>query len=84
MNEVSVSTEGLPEPAWIEEARGFALRALGRLGKEGWDLSILLCGAARFIVGLVDAALTGSALWPEVGAFDVLLAHLLPCTCSPR
>lgn len=40
-------------------------------------VSILLCGVARLIVGLVDAALTGSTLWPEVGAFDVLLAHLL-------
>lgn len=44
MNEVSVSTEGVTEPTWVGEARAFALRALGRLGKEDWDLSILLCG----------------------------------------
>lgn len=37
--------------------------------------SILLCGLAGLIVGLVDAALTGSARWPAVGAGDISLAH---------
>jgi ABC-2 type transport system permease protein len=37
--------------------------------------SILLCGLARFIAGLLDAALSGRASWPAVGAGEILLAH---------
>ncbi len=37
--------------------------------------SILLCSLARFIVGLVDAAFSGRASWPPVGAGEILLAH---------
>lgn len=55
-------------PVMLAKMTAFAIAA---------GLSIVLCGAARFIVGLVDAGLTGSTLWPKVGAFDVLLAHLL-------
>lgn len=51
MNEVEISVEGIDTPAWIEAARDFALRALEKLGKEGWDLSILFCDAT-FIHGL--------------------------------
>lgn len=40
-------------------------------------VSILLCGAARFAVGLVDAALTGGAVWPKAGGLAIILAHLL-------
>ncbi|HOX33326.1 MAG TPA: rRNA maturation RNase YbeY [Spirochaetales bacterium] len=50
-NEVEISVEGVGTPEWLELARGFALSALAELGKEGWDLSILLCDD-RFIRGL--------------------------------
>lgn len=55
-------------PVMLAKMIAFALAA---------GISILLCGLARFIVGLVDAALTGSALLPEVALADVLLAHVL-------
>jgi probable rRNA maturation factor len=51
MNEVEISVEGIGTPPWLEGARGFALSVLGRQGKEGWDLSILICDDA-FIRGL--------------------------------
>ena len=51
MNEVEISVEGVDTPAWLERARAFALAALERLGKERWDLSILICDDA-FIRGL--------------------------------
>jgi len=50
-NAVEISVEGVGTPAWLERARDFALAALGRLGKENWDLSILICDDA-FIRGL--------------------------------
>lgn len=39
--------------------------------------SLLLASLARLIVGLVDAAFTGAARWPPVGAGDIVLAHLI-------
>lgn len=43
MNDVEISVEGVDTPLWIGRARDFALAVLARLGKDGWDLSILLC-----------------------------------------
>ena len=50
-NSVEVSVEGIGTPDWLERARAFALSVLAELGKEGWDLSVLLCDD-RFIRGL--------------------------------
>jgi probable rRNA maturation factor len=50
-NEVEISVEGIGTPPWLEAARAFALALLTRLGKEGWDLSLLICDDA-FIRGL--------------------------------
>lgn len=43
MNDVGISAEGIAEPTWLDRAEAFAQSALGRLGKDGWDLSILVC-----------------------------------------
>jgi probable rRNA maturation factor len=50
-NAVEISVEGVDTPAWLEKARSFALAVLERLGKDGWDLSILICDDS-FIRGL--------------------------------
>jgi probable rRNA maturation factor len=50
-NAVEISVEGIDTPDWLERARTFALAALAELGKDGWDLSILLCDDP-FIRGL--------------------------------
>jgi len=39
--------------------------------------SLLLCGLSGLTVGLIDAALSGAAIWPAVGAGQIALAHLL-------
>jgi ABC-2 type transport system permease protein len=44
-------------------------------------ISILACGVARFLVGLYDAVLTGTAIWPESGG-DFLFALLLGFTAT--
>jgi probable rRNA maturation factor len=51
MNAVEISVEGVGTPPWLERARDFALAVLGRMGKDSWDLSILICDDA-FIRGL--------------------------------
>ncbi|HET7838884.1 MAG TPA: rRNA maturation RNase YbeY [Rectinemataceae bacterium] len=51
MNEVEVSVEGIGTPPWLERARSYALAVLARLGKDNWELSLLLCDDS-FIRGL--------------------------------
>ena len=43
MNRVEVAVEGIAEPVWIPALIEFAKRVLIRLGRDGWDLSLLLC-----------------------------------------
>jgi probable rRNA maturation factor len=50
-NAVEISVEGIDTPPWLERARDFALAVLSLLGKESWDLSLLICDDA-FIRGL--------------------------------
>jgi probable rRNA maturation factor len=51
MNEVEISVEGIDTPPWLDRAKSFALAVLERQGKDGWDLSILICDD-EFIRGL--------------------------------
>jgi probable rRNA maturation factor len=51
MNSVEISVEGIGTPHWLERARDFVLAVLDRLGKDSWDLSILICDDS-FIRGL--------------------------------
>jgi probable rRNA maturation factor len=51
MNEVEISVEGIGTPTWLERARDFALAVLAQQGRDGWDLSLLICDDA-FIRGL--------------------------------
>ena len=46
MNRVEVRAEEVPLPPWADSLAGFSVKALDALGKDGWDLSILLCGDA--------------------------------------
>ncbi|NLJ46087.1 MAG: rRNA maturation RNase YbeY [Treponema sp.] len=44
MNSVEISVQGVDPPDWMGKAESFAGAVLSELGKEGWELSILLCG----------------------------------------
>ena len=46
MNRIEVAVEGIEEPAWISAFIAFAGKVLVRLGRDGWDLSFLLCDDA--------------------------------------
>jgi probable rRNA maturation factor len=43
MNFVEVSVEGVDLPEWIDRLQQFCLSALKRMGKSGWEVSLLLC-----------------------------------------
>jgi probable rRNA maturation factor len=51
MNSVEISVEGIGTPQWLDRVRDFVLAVLDRLGKDSWDLSILICNDS-FIRGL--------------------------------
>jgi probable rRNA maturation factor len=44
MNRVAVRAEEVPLPPWAEGSRGFVLKVLEKLGRNGWDLAVLYCG----------------------------------------
>jgi probable rRNA maturation factor len=44
MNKVAISSDdGVPLPGWTPSLKKYALKVLARLGRDKWDLSILLC-----------------------------------------
>ncbi|HUX11841.1 MAG TPA: rRNA maturation RNase YbeY [Spirochaetia bacterium] len=43
MNFVEVSVEGVESPEWLDRLQHFCLEALRRMGKTGWEVSLLLC-----------------------------------------
>jgi probable rRNA maturation factor len=44
MNRVAISASDYPLPQWSASLKKYACRVLEELGKDKWDLSILLCG----------------------------------------
>ncbi|MDR0600840.1 MAG: rRNA maturation RNase YbeY [Treponema sp.] len=44
MNRIDVSAEEVPLPSWNGKVRRFLRKVLARLGRDGWDLSVLFCG----------------------------------------
>jgi len=65
VNRVSVSAEDVPLPDWSAALEGFSGRVLEWLGRDGWELSVLICGD-RTIAGL------NSAYRGKDGSTDVL------------
>jgi probable rRNA maturation factor len=43
VNRIIIQAEEEPLPAWAKTAEDFLLRALERLEKENWDLSVFFC-----------------------------------------
>jgi probable rRNA maturation factor len=44
MNRVEVQAEETPLPAWSESLGRYAVKAMAALGRNNWNLSVLLCG----------------------------------------
>lgn len=43
MNQVLIDVENIPEPAWLDKLEAYALAVLAHLGRDEWELSLLLC-----------------------------------------
>ncbi|MDR2542020.1 MAG: rRNA maturation RNase YbeY [Treponema sp.] len=43
MNTVVVNVQNITLPDWVDSLAGFALKALDEIGRDNWELSILLC-----------------------------------------
>jgi probable rRNA maturation factor len=46
MNRVDIASVEVPPPAWAERAETFILKALEKLDRHNWDVSILFCNDA--------------------------------------
>jgi probable rRNA maturation factor len=46
MNRIETAVRDVAEPAWTGALEAFAAAVLVRLGRDGWDLSFLICGDA--------------------------------------
>lgn len=68
MNVVGISVQGMEPPDWIGKVEAFARDVLSELGKEDWELSILLCGDS-FIRGL-NAQYRGKDAPTDVLSFE--------------
>ena len=44
MNRVEISCEEVPLPPWSASLKQYVRKVLVRLGRDKWDLSVLLCG----------------------------------------
>jgi probable rRNA maturation factor len=44
VNRVAISGDDAPLPPWSKSVQRYALKVLQNLGRDKWDLSILLCG----------------------------------------
>jgi len=44
MNAVTVCFADVPPPGWEGRLESFARKVLASLGRDGWELSVLLCG----------------------------------------
>jgi probable rRNA maturation factor len=46
VNRVEISAEEVPLPPWTGAVQKYILKALDRLDRDGWDLSVLFCNNA--------------------------------------
>ncbi len=51
MNRAQASCRDIPEPAWLDRACAFAVKAMDAAGADSWDLSLCVC-APGFMAGL--------------------------------
>jgi probable rRNA maturation factor len=44
MNKIDIAVEGQTNPPWLDSAALYAQKALEKIGKHNWNLSLLFCG----------------------------------------
>jgi len=79
VNRVQISAADAPLPQWSKSLRKFALKVLDRLGRDKWDLSVLLCGDKT--IGDLNSRYRGKAEATDVLSFSLNDGDAFP---SPR
>jgi len=69
VNRVQISAADAPLPQWSKSLRKFALKVLNRLGRDKWDLSVLLCGDKT--IGDLNSRYRGKAEATDVLSFSL-------------
>jgi len=67
MNRVEVSSGDAPEPLWSKSLQRYAIKVLEKMGRDKWDLSILLCGDKT--IAALNAQYRGKAEATDVLSF---------------
>jgi len=68
VNRVQISAADAPLPEWNKSLQKFALKVLNRLGRDKWDLSVLLCGDKT--IGDLNSRYRGKAEATDVLSFS--------------
>jgi len=69
MNRVDVSADDVPVPLWSKSLQRYAIKVLEKMGRDKWDLSILLCGDKT--IAALNAQYRGKAEATDVLSFCV-------------
>ena len=78
MNRVEISAGEEPVPLWRDSLKHYALKVLDRLGRDKWDLSILLCGDQT--ISDLNSRYRGKAEATDVLSFNMNEGE----GCAPR
>ena len=76
MNRVLVSAEEVPLPEWGNSLRRYALKVLAELGRDKWDLSVLLCGDKT--ISSLNSHYRGKAEATDVLSFPLTEGEIFP------
>jgi len=82
MNRVEISAEEAPVPLWCNSLKNYALKVLNRLGRDKWDLSILLCGDRT--ISDLNSRYRGKAEATDVLSFNFNEGGEEPCAHRGR
>jgi probable rRNA maturation factor len=83
MNRVAVSaTEDVPLPKWIAPLKRYALKVLAVLGKDKWDLSVVLCGDKTIMA--LNSQYRGKSEPTDVLSFSLDEGEIFPGSNRPN
>jgi probable rRNA maturation factor len=82
MNRILLSMEDEPPPRWGKSLKNYALKILAEIGRDKWDLSILLCGD-RTMTSL-NSRYRGKAEATDVLSFALADGEQFPRNCRRR
>jgi probable rRNA maturation factor len=83
VNRVQISAGEIPLPQWSKSLKSYALKVLDRLGRDKWDLSVLLCDDKT--ISALNSRYRGKAEATDVLSFSLEppCKEAAPCDVFP-